>query len=76
MRLLLDKMRFVKYIKLSHKIFVTISLFQLKELPLHSLSNRKLTDSLAQLVEHNTFNVGVMGSSPMRVTKRKRGVHK
>ena len=25
-------------------------------------------DSLAQLVEHNTFNVGVMGSSPMRVT--------
>ena len=26
-------------------------------------------DSLAQLVEHNTFNVGVMGSSPMRVTK-------
>ena len=29
-----------------------------------------LIDSLAQLVEHNTFNVGVMGSSPMRVTKR------
>ena len=27
-------------------------------------------DSLAQLVEHNTFNVGVMGSSPMRVTER------
>ncbi len=26
-------------------------------------------DSLAQLVEHNTFNVGVMGSSPIRVTK-------
>ena len=25
-------------------------------------------DSLAQQVEHNTFNVGVMGSSPMRVT--------
>ena len=24
---------------------------------------------LAQLVEHNTFNVGVMGSSPMRITK-------
>ena len=28
----------------------------------------KYGDSLAQLVEHNTFNVGVMGSSPMRVT--------
>ena len=27
-------------------------------------------DSLAQLVEHNTFNVGVMGSSPMRVTTK------
>ena len=27
-----------------------------------------LFDSLAQLVEHNTFNVGVMGSNPMRVT--------
>ena len=27
-------------------------------------------DPLAQLVEHNTFNVRVMGSRPMRVTKR------
>ena len=27
------------------------------------------TDSLAQLVEHNTFNVGVVGSSPTRITK-------
>ena len=27
------------------------------------------TDSLAQLVEHNTFNVGVLGSSPRRITK-------
>lgn len=26
-------------------------------------------EPLAQLVEHNTFNVGVMGSSPMRLTK-------
>ena len=26
-------------------------------------------DSLAQLVEHNTFNVGVLGSSPKRITK-------
>ena len=27
------------------------------------------TDSLAQLVEHNTFNVGVVGSSPTRITR-------
>ena len=27
-------------------------------------------DSLAQLVEHNTFNVGVLGSSPRRITIR------
>ena len=27
-----------------------------------------MEDSLAQLVEHNTFNVGVSGSSPERVT--------
>ena len=27
-------------------------------------------DSLAQLVEHNTFNVGVLGSSPSGITKR------
>ncbi len=31
----------------------------------------KSNDSLAQLVEHNTFNVGVMGSNPMRVTPKK-----
>ena len=40
-------------------------------LPLHAnLNFRQVNiDSLGQLVEHNTFNVGVMGSSPMRVTK-------
>ncbi len=27
-------------------------------------------DSLAQLVEHNTFNVGVVGSSPTRITEQ------
>ena len=27
-------------------------------------------DSVAQLVEHNTFNVGVLGSSPSGITKR------
>ena len=31
----------------------------------------KRSDSLAQQVEHNTFNVGVLGSSPKRITKRK-----
>ena len=29
----------------------------------------KREDSLAQLVEHNTFNVGVLGSNPKRITK-------
>ena len=29
-------------------------------------------DSLAQQVEHHTFNVGVLGSSPRRVTKGNR----
>ena len=27
-------------------------------------------DLLAQLVEHNTFNVGVLGSSPKQITER------
>ena len=27
-------------------------------------------DPLAQSVEHNTFNVGVLGSSPKRITPR------
>ena len=29
----------------------------------------KRFDSLAQLVEHNTFNVGVLGSNPKRITQ-------
>ena len=29
-----------------------------------------MDDSLAQLVEHNTFNVGVLGSNPKRITKK------
>ena len=35
--------------------------------------NREMTDatSLAQQVEHNTFNVGVLGSSPRRITQKK-----
>src|SRR5690606_19529071 len=31
-------------------------------------ANHNSIDSIAQLVEHNTFNVGVLGSSPSRVT--------
>ena len=31
-------------------------------------------DPLAQSVEHNTFNVGVLGSNPKRITQ-KRGHH-
>ncbi len=38
-----------------------------KDVPLHSLL--KHNDPLAQLVEHNTFNVGVLGSSPKRITE-------
>ena len=34
----------------------------------HYKSNAQ-DDSLAQLVEHNTFNVGVLGSSPRRITE-------
>ena len=37
----------------------------------HYKSNAQ-DDSLAQLVEHNTFNVGVLGSSPRRITENKR----
>ena len=39
----------------------------LKNNPTFALPIRN--DSLAQLVEHNTFNVGVLGSSPRRVTR-------
>ena len=41
-----------------------------KYVPLHSQNKKALLeDPLAQLVEHNTFNVGVLGSSPKRITK-------
>ncbi len=32
----------------------------------------KKVDSVAQQVEHNTFNVGVLGSSPSRVTNKQK----
>ena len=31
----------------------------------------KKVDPLAQSVEHNTFNVGVLGSSPKRITEKR-----
>ena len=34
-----------------------------------ALRNKQYGDPLAQLVEHNTFNVGVLGSSPKRITR-------
>ena len=33
------------------------------------LFKENIVDSVAQLVEHNTFNVGVMGSSPIGITE-------
>ena len=35
----------------------------------HIFALLKTDDSVAQLVEHNTFNVGVLGSSPSWITK-------
>ena len=44
-------------------------------LPLHPhYRSNAQDDSLAQLVEHNTFNVGVLGSSPRRITKTTRKI--
>ena len=36
---------------------------------IHTFAPQNTGDPLAQLVEHNTFNVGVLGSSPKRITK-------
>ena len=52
-----------------NKNFTNNLILQKKDIPLHSFSKKIRFDPLAQLVEHNTFNVGVMGSSPMRITK-------
>ena len=57
-----------KYKKSKQKICTFKHFF----IPLHSLLRDKANgDPLAQLVEHNTFNVGVLGSSPKRITKQK-----
>ena len=41
---------------------------QQKAIPLHRFSQSNNGDPLAQLVEHHTFNVGVLGSNPKRIT--------
>jgi hypothetical protein len=35
-----------------------------------TLRRRSVEDPVAQLVEHNTFNVGVLGSSPSGITTK------
>ena len=44
-------------------------LYEKEFLSLHPLNSNRV-DPLAQLVEHNTFNVGVLGSSPKRITSK------
>ena len=41
-----------------------------KYIPLHRNCKKTIDDSVAQQVEHNTFNVGVLGSSPSWITER------
>ena len=41
-----------------------------KTLKNYACPSAKNVDSLAQQVEHNTFNVGVLGSSPRRITDK------
>ena len=41
----------------------------LEERQIIKINNLFTIDSLAQLEEHNTFNVGVLGSSPRGITK-------
>ena len=44
-------------------------LLKFKLLHLHSLLKKSGYDSVAQLVEHYTFNVVVLGSNPSGITK-------
>jgi hypothetical protein len=61
-----------RVVKLENKNQLFVWHLQKNSLPLHPLIKYKLgIDPLAQLVEHNTFNVGVMGSSPMRITSER-----
>gem|GEM_PF-6475472 len=42
----------------------------LRFLYLHSQTGKQEVDFVAQLVEHNTFNVGALGSSPSGITQK------
>ena len=51
-----------------HKINLKKCCIYKKEPYICTRNTISMHDSIAQLVEHNTFNVGVLGSSPSRVT--------
>ena len=68
--------KFTKFYVFSAFYCLKIWSIQKKAVPLQpEMRNERIslisvcTDSLAQLVEHNTFNVGVVGSSPTRITQ-------
>ena len=54
------------------KIGCTSAKSKLSALGLHYHCTQNKVDPLAQSVEHNTFNVGVLGSSPKRITFKNR----
>ena len=55
------------------KVVITKKVVLLQPLnPPTPLQGGLKADSVAQQVEHNTFNVGVLGSSPSRVTDTKK----
>ena len=62
------------------KLFSSKKLCRYKKSHYLCTRNQEITDSqiridsLAQQVEHNTFNVGVLGSSPRRITENKRKI--
>ena len=59
----LKKLEFLRVLEKKHQI---VWWFPEKAVILHRFLENG--DPLAQLVEHNTFNVGVLGSSPKRIT--------
>ncbi len=58
--------RFVKKRQIYNKIALKLE----KKVLIFAPAFKKRNDSIAQLVEHITFNDGVLGSSPSRVTKK------
>ena len=68
----IDKKSFNDKCVKQNKIFFKIYLAVIKLLLfLHSQITKKGKDFVAQLVEHITFNDGVLGSSPSEITKKK-----